>query len=200
MLGRQVGKQVWFLILAVLALALVTLACGKAVSPTPVQTQTPKPMPTSVPPTATKLPTPTAAPIPPTDTPQPTNTPTVIPTSVPFCTKIRFGEWLVDDVDDLFHEGTTFSSVPTIMARFDCPGISYSQVSFEWYQNGAPHSTYSNVTGRYDQSNLDHWTNGQFLVSLHSKDGLLGSLSPGEYTLVIYVDGNKATSGIITIE
>jgi len=186
MLGRQVKKRVWLLALAMLMLALATLACGQSVS------LTPKPTPTSVPPTATKPPTPTAIPIPPTDTPQPTNTPTVTPVSAPFCTKIRFGEMMVDSVDDLLHEGTTFNSVPDIVARFDCPRVvSCSRISFEWYRNGAPHSTYSNITGRYDQSSKFCYSDGQYAVSLFSKDGLLGDLSPGEYTLVIYVDGNK---------
>ena len=86
-------------------------------------------LPTYTPP-PTNTPTPTATPTSiPTNTLQPTNTPVSTQTSA--CTKIRFGELSVDDVDDLYNEGRQFNDVPELAARFDCHGVSSDQVSFE---------------------------------------------------------------------
>ena len=91
MYDKQTKKRDWLLALAALALALVTLACGEAVAPTPEPTATPKPtdtlLPTNTPlptSTPTNTPRPTSTPLP-TDTPAPTNTPppTNVPTSTP---------------------------------------------------------------------------------------------------------------------
>jgi hypothetical protein len=72
-------RRVGLLILAASALALVTLACGETVPPTPVPTDTPEP--TNTPrPTNTPLPTDTPRP---THTPQPTNTPRPTNTPIP---------------------------------------------------------------------------------------------------------------------
>ena len=149
-------------------------------------------LPTYTPP-PTKTPTPTATPTSiSTNTPRPANTP--VPTQTSVCTRIRFGELLVDDTDDLYNEGRQFSDVSEIGARFDCREVSYDQVSFEWYRDGEFYCSY----GKY--SSLTTWTGGKFLISVWSKDGrLVSDLLPGEYRLVVYVDGEEATSGIIRI-
>ncbi len=67
MFGKQARKRIGLLASAVLVLALVTLACGETVSPTPEPPSTPYP---------TYTPYPTFTPEP-TPTPTPTSTPTV---------------------------------------------------------------------------------------------------------------------------
>jgi hypothetical protein len=153
--------------------------------------------------TTTEAARPTDASIPP---PLPTETPTVTPTPTPFCTGIRFGEALVDDIDKLYNEGVEFSDVSTIEARFNCHGVSYDQIGFDWYRNGEFLCAYGNREGEPHctlgrRSSLMDWT-GQprpFCVTLHGKGGWPERIAPGEYELIIYVDGREVTRGVITI-
>jgi hypothetical protein len=124
MFRKQAKNRVWLLALAVLVLALVTLACGETASPTteatavpeateaPKPTDTPTPKPTNIPTTE-----PTNTPEPkPTSTPEPTNTPEA--TLEPFPSGglgLSKAEWeqehIEDDTSDMFtnYDGGKYS-------------------------------------------------------------------------------------------
>lgn len=138
--------------------------------------------------------TPSLSPAPPT--------PTGTPTPTPSCGGVRFGEYLGDDVDDLINPGGIFEHrVHQVVARFDCTGVSASQLSFEWYRNGEKHPTVTYLSEEYDTSRLTYWDNapGEYLITLWAS-GPLNDLAPGRYKLVVYAKGREVTSGTMIVK
>jgi hypothetical protein len=147
---------------------------------------------------ALTVPFPTATPSPSPAPPTPTGT----PTPTPSCGGVRFGEYLGDDVDDLINPGGIFEHpVHQVVARFDCTGVSASQLSFEWYRNGEKHPTVTYLSEEYDASQLTYWDNapGEYLITLWAS-GPFNDLAPGRYKLVIYAKGREVTSGTMIVK